>query len=211
MITSKHISQVLDSIQKWRKEKKKLVIGIDGYSGVGKTTLLKEINNAINDILVVYRDDFIAPSKERNKRFQKSKDKAKMMKYEIVDINEIRSFIEKYKLSNNIQEYYLYNGKTGKRDVLCKFDFSKSILIIEGIFLFHPKQFDDLFDKRIFLDANQEKADKRRREREMKRWGDDYFPDTHPDSYFRLTKIAFNDYIKKYKPEERADIVLKID
>ncbi len=42
-----------------------------------------------------------------------------------------------------------------------------------------------------------------------KKWGDDYFPDTHPDSYFRLIKIGFNDYLKEYDPQSQADLIIK--
>ena len=211
MITQKHISQVVDSINEWRKEKHKIIIGIDGYSGVGKTTLLKGVNDEIDDVLIVHRDDFIIERRDFDEKFQKSKDKVRTLEYGVVDVDELRKFLNQYKSSNDIHEYKLRDEKTGKKEVAHKFDFSKQILIMEGVFLFHPNQFDDLFDRRIFLDADQESADERRRQREKERWGDDYFPDTHTDSYFRLTKVAFNNYLKKYKPEERADIVLKVD
>lgn len=43
----------------------------------------------------------------------------------------------------------------------------------------------------------------------MDKWGDNYLPDTHPDSAFRLTKIGFNQYLEKFHPEKQADLLIK--
>jgi uridine kinase len=102
----------------------------------------------------------------------------------------------------------VYNSDTGKADIKKTFDLSKKIMVIEGIFLFHPKLIGDIFDLKIFIDGDVEAADQRRIKREKARWGKDYFPHDHPDSYFRLVKIAFERYYKLYNPKKLADIVV---
>ena len=76
--------------------------------------------------------------------------------------------------------------------------------------MFHPKALNHLWDKRIFLGGNMELIGKRRIEREKLKWGDNYFPEDHPDSFFRQVLIAFNRYNETYKPEEVADAVFYI-
>ena len=83
-------------------------------------------------------------------------------------------------------------------------------MIIEGIWLFHPKLYDHIFDYRIVLDTDQDAADERRRQREMKKWGDLYFPDTNPDNYFNHVKKAYNKYLITYEPVKRADLVVVV-
>ena len=85
------------------------------------------------------------------------------------------------------------------------------VLVVEGVFLFHPDVLNDVWDKRIYLDTNEEKADERRIEREKKRWGKEYFDHNHPDSFFRLFKIAHKRYMELYNPKENADLVVSLD
>ncbi|MBI3442394.1 MAG: hypothetical protein HY007_01350 [Candidatus Sungbacteria bacterium] len=90
------------------------------------------------------------------------------------------------------------------------FDLSKRIMVIEGVFMFHPQLLNDLWDKQIYLTGDIDKIDARRIKREQEKWGSDYFPETHPDSYFRQVTIALQRYIQQYKPEKVADLVLRV-
>lgn len=104
----------------------------------------------------------------------------------------------------------IYNPKTDRYDETKTFDMSKKVLILEDIFLFHPKLFRRTFDGRIYLDTDLKKADAKRKKREQKRWGKEYFSEDHPDSFVRLFKIAYSRYIKQYQPEKVADLVIKV-
>ena len=203
------IGQIEQKITEYSKKHKKLVVGIDGYSGIGKTTLLNKLIEDNRDIVPVFRDDFIKPRKIIEKLLENADDKSKIMELEWCDNEKIRDLVNKFKESNETYAVKTYNPDTGDVDIEKTFDLSKSIMIIEGIFLFHPKLIDDVFDLKIFLEGDNEAADERRRKREKERWGDEYFPDTHPDSYFRLVKIAFDRYYESYKPQQRADLVIK--
>ncbi|MFZ6015942.1 MAG: hypothetical protein ACOYUZ_06370 [Patescibacteria group bacterium] len=103
-----------------------------------------------------------------------------------------------------------YNPETGVCDIEQEYDTSKRILVIEGIFLYHEKQFRNVFDLKVFLECDRGAADQRRIAREKAKWGDDYFPHDHPDSYFRLVSIAFDRCLATQKPKEFADLILSV-
>lgn len=209
-MTSDQIQQVEQKIVECSKKYRKLVVGIDGYSGIGKTTLLNKLVESNQNIIPVFRDDFSKPRKIIESLLKNTDDRSKIMESEWCDNERIRDLVKKFRESSATYTTKIYNSDTGEIDIEKTYDLSKQIMVIEGIFLFHPKLIDDIFDLRIFIEGDNEVADERRRKREKERWGDKYFPDTHPDSYFRLVKIAFDRYYKLYKPQQRADLVIKI-
>ncbi len=201
---------LLDSLKKWKKPGDKIIVGLDGYSGAGKTTLLKGVN--IDDILVVNRDDFTIPRKDFEAKYRNAKteeEKVDVMVNETIDVKELVNFLQKYKNNDGIVSWILRGSVFGLKDEVKEFDFSKKVLIIEGIFLFRHDELSTLFDKKVFIDIDQNVADERRVRREKEKWGEDYFPDTHPDSYFKYIKIGFNNYLKEQNPMEQADLVIK--
>ena len=167
---------------------------------------LRELIKNNQDIIPVFRDDFIKSRKIIGGLLKNTNDKSKVMELEWCDNEKIRDLTDSFKKGDEEYITKIYNPDTGDVDIEKVFDLSKKIMIIEGIFLFHPKLIDDIFDLRIFLQGDNEVADEKRRKREKERWGDQYFPDTHPDSYFRLVKIAFDRYYKLYNPQQRSDL-----
>jgi len=84
-------------------------------------------------------------------------------------------------------------------------------MIVEGIFLLHPRLYGDNIDLKVFLKGDYDVATERRIKREKERWGKDYLPHDHPDNYFRYCDSAFRRYCEKYHPEEIADVVISQD
>ena len=192
------------------KKDKKLVIAIDGYSASGKTTLLKKLEKNNKNVLAVFMDDFILTAKKRERSIKKARNKSKVFELDWYDYKKIRTLINEFGIKN--KGYYktkLYNSDADRIDISKKFDLSKSILIIEGIFLFHPKLFKNMFDVKVFLDVDLAYADKRRVKREKKRWGKDYISEDSLDSWTNLFKIAYRRYLKEYNPKKQADIIIK--
>jgi len=206
--------EVLEKIEKYisgaLKKQLKIVIGIDGYTGIGKTTLLNELTKHNKKIIAVNRDDFLKSRRFFEKVFKKAKDKSKSLEIDILDEKKIRKLIEAFRSGKKIFQTKIFDPKSGKSNIAKKYILLKNILVIEGIFLFHQKQLNDIFDLRIFLDGSITDADRRRIAREKKKWGKDYFPESHPDSYFRLIKIAFKRYLKEQEPKKKADIILMV-
>ena len=64
MSTDQLAQEANRKISEWVVGKDKIVVAIDGYVGVGKTTLLENLVKINNDILPVHFDDFLYPRKE---------------------------------------------------------------------------------------------------------------------------------------------------
>lgn len=185
-----------EQILAWAKGKSKLTIAIDGYTGVGKTTLLENLVKLNPDILPVHQDDFLIPAEV------------------FIPGNNNYAAIEKlvtaFRQDNGIYQTKIFNPHSGQVDTPISYDLTKKILIIDGVFMFDPAKLNHLWDKRIYLDGNVEEIDQRRVAREKARWGDKYFPETHPDSHFRQVTTALKKYREQYQPEQMADLVLKV-
>ncbi len=204
------VKKANDAINSWVDGPKKLVVAIDGYTGVGKTTLLNQLAEINPDILPAYKDDFLLSRQFRTKHLSEFDDKSVYFELHNNDYEKIEAFVTRFKLSSESYTIKIFNGETGEIDIDKTFDFSKKILIIEGIFLFHPERLNYLWDKRIFLEGDTTLIDERRVKREKERWGDKYYSETNTDSHFRHTIIAFQRYKEKYKPEKMADLVISV-
>lgn len=185
------VNKIITKLQHWTQGKQKLVVGIDGYSGVGKTTLAKHLAINAPNVEVIFMDDFVSTANTKERLIPQLKSNSNSLSLEWAPpdgLKKLQMYIQKFKAR-----------KKGAH-----------MLVVEGIFLLHPDVLRDNLDKIIYLDANLKQADERRIKREKKRWGKDYFPETHPDSFARLFKIAHKRYRKLYKPKQNADVVMRM-
>jgi|SRR3989344_684278 len=186
------VQEINENIRKWLKEKNGLVVGIDGYSGVGKTTLLRHLAKKDNFIQPVFMDDFVSTANTKELLLPQ------------IEVNSSRLDLQWSPL----------DGLKKLRKVITDFklrELGSKTLVVEGIFLFHPNVLNDVWDKRIYLDISKEKADTRRIIREKERWGEKYFPETHPDSFARLFKIAYKRYEELYQPKQHSDLIVQMN
>lgn len=200
------------AITLWAKDKNKLVIAIDGYPGIGKTTLLNNLANLNPDIVSVNRDDFIFSRKVIREELAKTRDKSRVFEFQVLDNKKLEDFIYAFRNTSTPYKVDTYDSVYGEINIPKAFDFSKKIIVVEGIFMFHPKlPFNKIWDKKIYMEGDISKLDERRIKREQNRWGKNYFPETHPDSYLREIVDIFKRYIDLYHPEKNVDLVLKVD
>lgn len=211
MLIGSLAQQANEKIKGWAADKDKLVVAIDGYTGVGKTTLLDNLVRLNPDIVAVHWDDFLMPSREFEEKLKNDPERAKVCETSHTDHTKIEKVITDFRNQNGVYHAKIFNPHTGEVDTPIEYDFSKKILVMDGVFMFHPKLLNHLWDKRIYVDGNTDEIDHRRVEREKKRWGDEYFPETHPDSLFRKLTVALKNYRAECQPEEKADLVLKIN
>lgn len=212
MTPQKLVDQVNRAIVLWAKGKDKLVVAIDGYTGVGKTTLLNNLLKLNPDIVSVNRDDFIIQREIFKEKLAKADDKSKVFEFEVCDQKKLENFVSTFRSINTEYKIDTYDSISGQVNIPKTFDFSKKIMVVEGVFMFHPKlPLNKIWDKRIYLKGDVGKIAERRIKREKKRWDKDYVSETHPDSYFKQVCIALERYIELCNPEKIADLVLRVD
>ena len=210
MLRSEKIAQKLNKeIKTWFKNDKKLVVGIDGYAGSGKTTVADYLGKLNKNVLVVHLDDFIEHWAKRKKFMDQASDKSKVFELKWYRYTELQKLIKNFKKSKTgVFKTKTYDFDKNNFNDGREFDLSKKILVIDGIFLFHPEHtINKLWDKKIYLHIDFDRGDQRRIAREKKKWGKNFVPDNHPDSYAKAFKQAYKHYIEKYTPQEKADFI----
>jgi len=212
MIKSEYIAKnINDKIGGWSKNRAKLIVAIDGYAGSGKTTVVDFIAKQNPNVLAVHLDDFICHWKDRKKMIESAKDKSEVFERSWYRYGDLEKLIKAFKTKNKgIIKFKTYDYDKNDFGTVQSFDLSKSVLVIDGIFLFHPKhKINKEWNKTIYLDVGLAKADKRRIAREKKKWGKDYIPESHPDNWTKYYKEAYRRYVEDHKPQKNRDLVFK--
>jgi uridine kinase len=213
MIRSERIAKKInENIKIWMQDHTKLVVAIDGYAGSGKTTIADCVAKENSDVLVLHLDDFIKHWKERKRLIDEAKDKPKMFEYSWYRYDDLEKIIRQFKIKKRgVAKCKTYDYDKNDFGPLKSFDLAKKILVIDGIFLFHPEhELNKLWDKKVYLDVDFSKADRIRIAREKKKWGKAYLPESHPDNWVRYFKTAYRRYVKEYKPQKFADLKFRV-
>lgn len=212
MIKSERIAKkIQEKLEVWKKDHAKLVVAIDGYAGSGKTTIGDFIAKHDTDVLSIHLDDFIKHWKVRKQMIEKAKDKANVFEYHWYRYDDLERLIKAFLRGKKSIKLKTYNYEKNDFGHKQSFDLSKNILVIDGIFLFHPKHaITKLIHKNIYLDIDFVKADRKRVVREKKKWGKEYLPENHPDNWVKYFKQAYRRYVKQYNPRKKAHLKFKI-
>lgn len=213
MLKSERIAKrINEKIKVWLKSQDRLVVAIDGYSGSGKTTVTDFIAKQNHDVLAVHLDDFVKHWKVRKRLIEITKDKSKVFEHGWYRYGDLKKLIKAFKVKNrgwiNLKTYdFKKNAFASPKP----FDLSKKAIVIDGIFLFHLKhKIITSWDKRIYLEVDFNKADRKRIAREKKKWGKDYVPENHLDNWTKYYKIAYRRYVKRFKQQTKVDMVFKV-
>lgn len=175
--------------------KKPYVIGIAGSSGSGKTFFLNCFlkHFSPDEVTLISQDDYYIPAntktQEENKLYNfdlpTSIDRGAFYK----DINDL--FVGK----TIFKEEYTFNNPAIKPKIL---EIKPApILIIEGLFIYHYTEVNNLIDHRIFLDANQDIALERRLKRDLIERG--YFEDDVRYKWVNHVLPSYNEYLLPYR------------
>lgn len=185
------------------------MIGIDGYAGAGKTTVADYLGKMNKEVLVVHMDDFIHRWQDRKKWMDEAKDQSQVFEFQWYRYEALEKLITTFKQrSKGTLKLKTYDFDRNAFDLGRRFDLSKNILVIDGIFLFHPQHsISKMWDQKIYLHVDFARGDKRRIAREKKRWGKNFIPDNQPGSYALAFKEAYKRYVETYHPDKKADVV----
>ncbi len=181
---------------------KRLIIGITGGSGSGKTTFISELKKAFSrkELCVISQDDYYRPiykqpiDKEGIEDFDQPKS---------IDKNAFVKDVQKLLKGKKVKrQEYVFNNKNVKPKTLV---FKPApIIIVEGIFVFHFKKMQPLLDLKIFLDAKENlKVIRRIKRDKVER---NYPLDDVLYRYEHHVMPTFEKYILPYRDE--ADIVV---
>jgi uridine kinase len=184
------------------KNKMPYVIGIAGGSASGKTSILKEIERQLpeNTISIISQDNYYFPLEKQiadeqgiiNFDLPSSINREKMYE-DLTQLIQGKSF--------EIKEYTFNNPKALPKLVTVH---PAPIIIIEGLFVFHYQELNDLLNLRVFIDVVEDIKLNRRIKRDANERG--YPEDDVRYQWHNHVMPAFNQYLKPYKKE--VDIII---
>lgn len=195
------IFQIKEGYEKHIKTRPYL-IALDGLSGAGKTTLVKQLKGILNNVVIIHIDDHIV---EKSKRYGTGQEQW-FEYYQLQWDNEYLKEQLFQKIQQNVQVLTLpfyqkeedtHINKTIKLS-------SNSIVIIEGIFLLRD-EWRSFYDYIVYLDCPKEI----RYERVLLR--DTYIGDlvARLKKYKARYWVAEEYYLKKQQPFEQAHYIQK--
>lgn len=181
---------------------KPYVIGIAGSSGSGKTFFLKSFLDHFqqNQITLISQDDYYIPANT------KTREENRLYNFDVPSSIDRSSFYKDIKdlfegKIINKQEYTFNNPNIKPKMLEIK---PAPILIVEGLFIFHYDEINDLLNYRIFLDANEDIALQRRLRRDLVERG--YNEEDVMYKWVEHVVPSYNTYLLPYR--EQCDKVI---
>lgn len=208
----KIIERIIDLIDQWSKEKpeKKLIIGIDGLSGIGKTTIANEIARKKFNISVVHLDYFMNSSEKRHQAIEKFGDNLQMYENYWYDLKKFKKLISDFRNPGSEKKFVFTNDcyQRNKGPKKPQIDLLNAALLVDGIFISDKKMFNMCFDETILLTLDDEYIAKRRKLRfVINHPGEKYDKDRYIKNNF---DNVWEDYLKMWQPMKNSSIILNI-
>ncbi len=182
---------------------KPYVIGIAGSSGSGKTFFLKSFLDhfSTSEITLISQDDYYIPANT------KTQEENRLYNFDLptsIDRNAFYADIKDLFDGKTVyKEEYTFNNPALKPKMLeIK---PANILVVEGLFIFHYEEINQLLDYRVFLDAEESIALKRRLRRDLVERGYD-----HDDVMYKWVNHvvpSYNEYLLPFR--ESCDLVIQ--
>lgn len=192
----KTFNDILVEIDKLLKLKKKVIVGIDGPCGSGKTTLSQELSEFYK-AHVIHMDDFFLPpilrTEERLSEPGGNIHYERFLKEVAANIKEADSF--RYRIfSCRIMDY------SGEAEIALNSEvYSNNVIIVEGSYSMHPL-YASIYDLKIFCNITSEEQ----KERIIKRNGLEMYKN------FESKWIPMeNNYFDKFGIREACHMILE--
>lgn len=181
---------------------KPYVIGIAGSSGSGKTFFLKSFLNHFksDQVTLISQDDYYIPANT------KTREENRLYNFDIpTSINRADFYKDIKQLFEGqtvFREEYTFNNPDLKPQML---EIKPApILIVEGLFIFHYTEVNELLDYRIFLDADESVALDRRLRRDLIERG--YDEEDVMYKWINHVVPSYKEYLLPHK--EECDLVI---
>lgn len=186
---------------------KPFVMGIAGSSGSGKTFFLNCFLDHFHpdEITLISQDDYYIPANT------KTQEENKLYNFDLpTAINREAFFRDIQALFNGetiYKEEYTFNNPNIKPKIL---EIKPApILIVEGLFIFHYSEVNELLNEKIFLHADEEVALERRLRRDLTERG--YFEDDVRYKWVNHVVPAYNEYLLPFKESCDRIIINNVD
>ena len=184
------VQDVVAAIEQRRGELARVVVGISGFAGAGKSVLARRVVDSVHGAVRVRGDDFLDPARVH----RRSGD------WDGVDRERLRSeVLEPFRAGRDVEVRRLDwdTGKLGEPTPLPR----ASVLVIDAIGIFHP----DLlpwFDLSVWIDADLRVAQHRGMTRDRAAGLD------HDHLWTDVWSPNDREFEQVFSPRTRADLVL---
>jgi len=178
----------------------KIVLGVAGGTGSGKTTLAKSIQAVFSDSSVLISQD--SYYKDLSHLPFENREKVNFDHPDALDFEMLKNHIIALKAGKSIEQP-VYNFRSHSREKELTSIESADVIIVEGILLFAVPEIRDLFDMKIYVEADDDIRFLRRLERDMSERGREFFQ--VKEQYLATVKPMHDAFVapsKKY-----ADII----
>ena len=181
---------------------KNLIFGIVGCSGSGKSHIVNYVKNNFDlDVISILLQDNYYKRREDQKKDSDGNYNFDLPSSFLED--ELFDDLKKIKNNSTVErlEYTFNNPKILPKKIIVK---PRSIILVEGIFLFYYKNFQKLIDRKIFIDVDENAGLKRRIKRDLEERG--YDKKNVLYKYNNHVIPSYNKYILPYKND--ADLIV---
>lgn len=182
----------------------KFIIGITGGSGVGKTTLIRELNKEFeNEVSVFSLDNYYLPKN------QQVKDENGVINFDLptaLDLDKLKADFDQLRQGNSIhQKIYGFNNPENP-DNFHEIQ-PKSLLIVEGLFVMHYPFIQEALDYSVYLEVHPDIQLARRLKRDIEERN--YSEDDIRYQWKHHVLPAYESFVKPYK--QHADLIINND
>jgi len=204
---TKIVNTINDFIKKWSKGADKIVIGLDGPSGVGKTTIARELECVNNNITVASLEYFSFSPEKRLKAFKNNKDRLSTFENDWYDIDRLKKLISAFRTTTKpyiIKSKNFHSQKMEEKE----YNFKNSILLVDGVFFHNTKIYNSIFDRTVYLTMDKKVLEERVKKRFIRLFSKDKL--SVRMLWSQLFNLAWDQYVKAFKPNDNADLAVKI-
>jgi len=188
-----HYQSLYDEIERRLKQKRRVVVAIDGKSGAGKSSFSGILKQKYNECNVVSMDEFFLRSEQRTpERFMEPGGNVDYERF----VKEIALPLKSY----NAFSYRPFCCKTMSLTAEVNV-VPTSLTVIEGVYCLHPHICDaNIYDIKIFFCIDEDSQKHRLHRRDPKlfdRFVDEWIP-------------MENNYFRRFDIQKKCDFVFKV-
>ena len=179
----------------------KIIVGIAGGTGSGKTTLAKKLQEAFpNDSILINQDSYY---KDLSHLSPKQRDKTNFDHPDSLDFKLLENHLLQLKAGKSVEKP-IYNFHTHSREKNSERIFPAQLIIVEGILLFAILEMRNLFDIKIFIDTDDDIRVLRRIERDINERSRNFM--SVRDQYILTVKPMHDAFVEPSK--QYADLIV---